>query len=513
MEKNIVIFGPPHVGKSTLAGYMYAKLNPNFNLKNYISECKRSLGDAYHKDEKFSYIVDTSENERRRLNIKTESTSKYMHTTRIEMDNKQLLIIDTPGAQRRNSERIKGIYFGDIGVFMIELSKLLNHDFSDRDILNKFFTPMFLWCKLRNMKGLVIVVSKMDDGDFSSDFSEGSFNKAVEIIRKILSPIVAQDSIDIIPISIDVESEKDHNIFSRSTKMSWYSGLTFIDKFKKIYEKVSSDNNIDKSLFICLEKYFDKEKVWRGKILKGDLKNGSAVKITPVKYERIGYTTIIAKVKNIRRDKGEDTEIAENKSVVGIDLHDIKIYDKRIQKNEFITLKTSCIVDPDVPLLMGNILKFEISSEKVDNFHFLEPIIIIWFGKFVTSYVVNKMKNNDTWVITLELFDLKASLPLDHNGKLLFDKFLIKIKNKFVTASLKEIGVPQALSLSIDDISTKKDFNDDYFKDFKYERLANELKFTCDNRFTDLIIRIRKFYDIKDISSNIALQIKEVKYE
>ena len=168
MEKSIVIFGPGHVGKSTLAGYLLYKLTPGFDLDKFKTQVQKSVGEYYDESQLFAYIVDASPRERMDAERKAggqEGTSKYLHIDRVNIEEHDLTILDTPGAQHHYKERIRGWYYGNIGVFMIELSKLVKHKqlmFSDLKKIQDYLTTLHLWLEFKDDRDILILLSKMD---------------------------------------------------------------------------------------------------------------------------------------------------------------------------------------------------------------------------------------------------------------------------------------------------------------------------------------------------------------
>jgi len=293
--------------------------------------------------------------------------------------------------------------------------------------------------------------------------------------------------------------------------MQWYSGPTLIEQVKQIY-KLNPTHCCEKPLFVNIDKFFEEKKAWRGKIIQGELKKDSLVKITPVYYKGKGYTDISSKIRNIRLEKGEDVEIAESGDIIGIDLYEIQFNNKRIQKGDFETIITSCIVDQNVSLSKGNIIQFEIPISETANFndfHLLESITIIWFGKLLTSDVIHKQQINNNWFITLEINRYLISMPVNEEKDFLFKKFLLRKKTNYFPAILKNLGFPHSLILCMDDIDNKNEIFD-YVKEFTYTLENNTIIFRCDNNFKDLIKKLRKFYKFNDISHKITINLKKI---
>lgn len=512
MSKSVVIFGPAKVGKSTLVGYLIFKYRSNFNLGRFISDTKMHLGDKYEESQKFSYITDTARDERQRTGGLL--VSKRMHIEPIRIDDYEITILDTPGAQHAYRERTKGICLGETGVFMIELSKLTKEDllsWDNIDTLRDFFTPLSLWLKFRDKKRLVVVISKMDERAFN--FSEDKFKIAVDTIKTLFKGV----NIDIIPLSIDVKDEKEHNLLSRSEKMLWYSGPTLINKLKEIFEN-NPPTYLEKPLFFFVERQFNEVpligRAWRGKVLQGRLKKGSSIKMIPVEYKNRKDVAVLAEVKSIRYEKDENTEIAERGSIVGIDLHNIKIGDKRLEKDDFNSIATSCIIDPEIPVFAGNVLRFKVPSEETEKLNILEYLHIIWFGKIISSQIVDIKQMIDYGLITVELINLNVKMPLDNN-KFFFDTFILKKDNDhFIKGILERLGSPYIVTMPLENINDKKDIIFKYFTGFKYELLKNELKFVCDDSLINLVKKLKRYSELERPgyeSWGVNIEIKEVK--
>lgn len=534
MERNVVIFGPAKAGKSTLLGYVYANCTPGFDLEKAISDIRKRLGVNYNKKSKYAYIFDTLPDEV--LREHDRGTTRTMKKKKIRINDYEIIIIDTPGAEHRYRERVKGMYYGEIGVFMVELLNLTEHgllDQTNENTLKEFFTPLCLWYGFKDKKRKTIVtISKMDTG--SNPFSEEEFIKATEIIKTISR----DETIEIIPISIIVDKDCDHNVLRKSEKLWWYSGPTLLDRLHEVIEETPTDE-IDEPLFSHINKKHDITGVRRVvtvKILQGTLINGSTVKITPVKCKNEIYVSSLAKVKNIQDEEGKDIEIAKKGDLVGLNIDYTRMEGKKCKKENLDIIDSSCIVDLHTPLSLGNVLQFRYSSKKIEKeetekFHLLESVMILWFGRFVSSKVINI----DDGVVTLEIDTKnapKVSLPLDNNSKFLFDNFILKRreplfiekgkdkkdvgKDIFISATLEKLGVPHTLTLSLKNINNKKEYIEEYFEDFSYDILADKILFYCGDSLSDLVskikrINVRLIEEPEDVFPNINIEIQELK--
>ena len=183
MERNIVIFGPAKAGKSTLLGYIYANRTQGFNLEKADSDNRKKLGDNYEETSKYSYIFDTLPDEV--LRGHGRGTTRTMKMKKVRINDCEMILIDTPGAEHHYRERVKGMYYGEIGVFMVELLDLTRFgllDQTNENAIKEFFTPLCLWYGFKDKRRKTIVaISKMDTGP--NPFSKKEFNKATKIIK------------------------------------------------------------------------------------------------------------------------------------------------------------------------------------------------------------------------------------------------------------------------------------------------------------------------------------------
>ncbi len=487
MERSVVLFGPGDVGKSTLAGYLRAKLDPDFDLNRVISKVKKN--GTYEESQKFAYIMDTAKDERKRtIESKKLGTSKYVHFERVKMDNYEITIIDTPGAQHIYNPKIRGIYYGDIGLFMVEAKKLTRQkllSLKNMKTLQEFFMPLFIWLNFKSKENkLIILISKMDN----VDFSEEDFNASINLIKTLCEEV---NSANFIPISIDVKNEQDENVITKSNKMNWYFGPTLLSTLKDIYE---SQDFIDivEPLFMTIETDFDRPlgRVLKGKIISGLLKNGDVINISPV-YSN-GCKIASAKVKNIRIFKGNDIEQAEKGSIITVLIDDIKIEGSRIRKDDFSISPTSAITDNNSAIKMGSIFKFWLPLEEAEKFSLREEIGILWFGRLIPTWVISKKMEPKGGYIYLEPRNIVASL-ISINGGFFFKNFLLKKGGEFKQANLVGIDYPSQLEFIVDDFEAKKGMISYYFDDFSFTIDHNKMIFKNVPCYSDLIARIKRF--------------------
>jgi len=519
MNKSFVIFGPAHGGKSTLAGYLIAASRSSSEVERSLHSIQDQLGSKYEPSQRFAYLVDRHTDERDRdkkpLSDKL-GTSLYTHVESIEMDGVgQIAVIDTPGAEHQFKERLKGIYYGDIGVFLIELSKLIQPARLSVDIRD-FLTPLFTWLKFgRSQENVIVLFSKMDE----SRYSEEEYSRGCEILKML----IGTDSVEPIPIAIHVDRGVDDNVLTRSKELDWYCGPIFYESIKT---KLANENTeqIASSFFMHVAGIFDVQHVGQvahGKLLEGCIRVGDNIKIAPVNYRNKEYREITARVEGLRVSKDEAKEVVVAGDIATVKLSDIRLSGRRCKEDEFDVVPTTIIVPLANNLSSGRLLQFKLNDAvDVDRFSFLDTVRVTWFGKLISCSVVYKRVVKGTCLLTLELENQVAALPVKENrGPLKFTQFLlVSNSERFVPAELLGIGnakqVRAVLPPGLDPTSffglMDSKVEDDY------------IVFPCRRIVKPIVNQIRAFYRrheleskslLEDIFIEFAENYEPIKYE
>lgn len=264
---NIVIFGAPHSGKTTLLGYLSTAMlrHPQFNeevlqrlklIKKLGMKDDFHIGDPYNpvhirKDIILPSFVSLDRDELRKFTGENENTiggSKRLHHKQLtlcmsdrremwenqnENENTSCTFIDLPGFRQRISDKYKGFFEGDVGLAVLDIVEVLKLDDSlnceslDVDSIKhiskqekKLFEPVRIWCDYRSPEHLVIVLSKIDqrlfyNGKKDIDYQLESVNRAVECIREYTKMFSGKTIIPIVPISIRIIQEENNKKKSR----------------------------------------------------------------------------------------------------------------------------------------------------------------------------------------------------------------------------------------------------------------------------------------------------------
>jgi translation elongation factor EF-1alpha len=540
---NITIFGPAHSGKSTLCGYIKYKVDmSDSEFSHFLEATKRELGSRFESDKIFSYLVDTHSDERNPQPDPDQGTTiyaKYMHLKRGPLNNLEMTIIDTPGAQHNRQDRLKGISFGDFGIFVISPQKLLDLDSMPLNRVNmekiiKIFDPLYNWVKLKGKDRLIVVLSKMDKVYFAQDI----FFKA----SKIMKTFSCATSIKIIPYSIDVNNKHDHNVFQKSDNLIWYEGQTVFDIIDEFNSNVGNCQNAEKQLFMYIDRRFSKVigsgSVFQGKIFQGEMSTDSFVKISPLINDEKELVRVSAKIKNIQYNH-VDVKYASKGDIVGIDISDVKVEGKlgdiigtnsssklkgkSTRKKDLRTTETSCVFDLNSHIIDGNILIFEVDQNKLKSLSVASQIVVLWFGKLISCNILNKIRLEKTGIITVTLIKyLYVSLPINEKNDFLFTDFLLERKvsvkgNRhldtnahYIKSSLKAIGFLKNFSFNFIGLSSKINTISNSFKNFNYEIKGDTIEFR-ENNLNPVIIAIKKIIDAEHFSDdqyNIKVELE-----
>lgn len=452
---NIVVFGKAHSGKSTLIGYIHSLKNDYFYTETKLKDI---MGSNYDASMFYAYQLDDSKNERsQQIEIRGSHIIHIRKTTL--SNNHKVTLIDTPGREHFKKQKEKGIYYGDIGIFCLELSDVASDNFLTEYNENKnnkeplefsyIMSSLILWSSFANKK-IIVVLTKSD----LCDYSEALFRKAEEKVHKICKNANI-NSIEVIPIAIIVNERKGHNINEKTDKFNWYSGKTLCDIME--IENQNVFNNYKKEgLLFCINKKIARPlshvgKIWIIKILQGQLYNDDIITLAPVLNDKNEIISIEAKIKKIREDihkkeKENVTSIASHGNIVGLDLYDINYLNKRIQKKDFEFLPTTCGFNYGVKFDISNYFSFLINIEYLDIFNKGRQYCLIWFGKAINFSIQDSyIKDKNKIIVNARLIKNKIALPLassNINEKYYFNSIIIQDSNKgkYFVAELITIG-------------------------------------------------------------------------
>lgn len=428
MENSIVIFGMAHSGKTTCAGYIYNELNKNkegYDFEEYIKGVRKKLLKAYDSSRDYGYLLDKG-NELYRPNNKKEGTSKELHLKNVCYSDLKFTIIDTPGAQHSEKQRQKGMFYGDIGIFCIEIKTILDEEFYfNRKLFPTLISTLILWSKYK--RTTIVALTKMD----ILQYNEKDFNKARNIIMQLCDNLSISA---VVPISINVKERKGHNIFDNSLFMKWYNGETLMKAITKEISNVKKEKEENKLLFTVDKSYMQPVqqtgKCWRIKILSGNIEIGQKIILAPVKVNN-EFESITATIKNIRCDfsTAEGVELIKNASegdIVGIDIGNIYAGHRKLSKREINTISTSIGLDIRQKYKMTDMIFFHTSYKNLDKISIKRQMDLLWYGRPITFEIIEKNITDNDIIVQGKLMGRQIAIPIMQSGECMNPNIIIK---------------------------------------------------------------------------------------
>lgn len=459
MCDNIVMFGPTHSGKSTLMGYLlvYDLSDEEYRRRNRRIRAKiEEIGSRYKDDRALAYYVDTGKDERRAYDReeKSKGSSKRIHIQKTALDIElDCTFIDTPGTDVAWAHKYQGLFLGDVGIFIIEIGKLLElsrkieGSNTYNTMINQLFAPVYLWKHYKRMRRLIVAISKID----LASYNQYSIKRAERVLRSL--DIFRE--VPIVPISINVEKRNGNNIVnSIHEEMAWYNGKTLIDEIKIMLDKERDENLEEPMLFAHIERLFVRTKsnnqsALRVKILNGTVRIGDEVYLAPVNVNN--YTkSIKGVVASLKHETRGNVNSLTKGEIGGIIFSKVMDGRERIKLSDVELKRTSIIFDNDSDCRCGNLLYFNISKENLSvldkaQIHFCvgDRIKMIWFGKIICMHLLNIIEDEMDYKIVLMNTSSQHSLfmlPIRKNGKFFYDEYVLQLGDiLFINAVLSDL--------------------------------------------------------------------------
>lgn len=455
---NIVIFGPVHSGKTTLAGYIYSYYMSDTEFYQKEEEIKKALEEKnifYKLSNRFTYFISLDEDELvKNKKDNTIGTTKRIHMKHIPHREEEALIdityIETPGVNTEKiwKQKYEGIFVGEIGIFVIdinELVKLSNMNENSQKYKTKIqdiFASLFLWCSSKDKSKVVIAISK----------TEKSYTADIRCAVDLIQSINAFRDIRIVPIGISIQTREEYNIFSneKCSKriQERYNTLMkeLIDIIVKNREKRQNDIK-----FAYINDDMNDELVI--KVLSGTFEIGNLVKMYPTKTSDGGITA--ETYFKIKSAQSVDGDLKYNKeidagNIVKLDFKNMKFLGKPVKLKDIIFEDTSLLLGSETNFVEGNYVLFNtkfsdtnIFYERYKAIRLLQKVNIVWFGKIITLEVVSKYQEEEYCCIGAMVVEGNVIMPVDKNSNEFFfpyKQFTLEIENRyFFAANLKLI--------------------------------------------------------------------------
>lgn len=249
---SFVIVGHVDHGKSTLIGrllYDTDSLPPD-----RIAEMQKASSDRGGQTE-FAYLLDHLEEERQQ-GITIDTTQVFFKTPK-----RRYVIIDAPGHVEFVKNMITGASQAEAGVLIVDIAEGVQEQTKRHSYM----------LSLLGLKQVVVVLNKMDLVDYSQD----RFEVVKVDTRKFLAS-VGIDPLFYIPIS----AINGENVASKSGKMNWYQGQTFLESLDTLQNRQAPE---DEPLLLPIQdvyKIADK-RINAGRVEAGSITKGQKIKILP----------------------------------------------------------------------------------------------------------------------------------------------------------------------------------------------------------------------------------------
>lgn len=444
MNCNFTIYGPVHSGKSTLAGLIFTWEKEPKEIERMDIRIMEELGKDYDPAQRIAYYVDTAADERRRNNkVSSIGTTKNLHYLKVSMGEQgDILLIDSPGSTRGWKQNYRSSFLADIGVLVYDVSifrKLTNMERNSSAYNHekeKLMRHIKIWKRYKNLQYLVIAISKMDGDNKILHAAEGYsrilFANAISVIKE--EPDL--QNVPVIPIAIDVRNRIEHNVYSKSPLMSWYSGKTLMQTIEEKVDYFQKTEVSEPYTFASIVEKLrikeTKEPVFRIKVLSGEVRKGEMLTITQVAENKatdfkIGEVTI----KSLKPDKGEKTHLFVKGMVGGATLSRIKLDGKSVSAESLRLSRASYLVGAGIKTKAGNILCLRCLNdvEEFYNFNMHDKVNLLMFGKIISTFLVGKYLDDNGFGLYVYARSYPLVMPMRDNGEMVLSNYVIEKEN------------------------------------------------------------------------------------
>lgn len=444
MKCNIALCGPEHSGKSTLAGYIKTIKLTDEELERKDIGIRENLGSLYSLADRFAYYVDTAGEHKKDPN--TYGTSKVPHPQILDLSNGlKVGLIDSPGANKKWKDRYQTIAWGEVAVIVFEL-RTFEELYSKMGKMPRFMrerekklTSLYLWKNYKKSDNLIIVISKMDGNDHDKDEYDKRIYDKLAFLNAMT--IINMDSdfneVPIIPISIDIKNRKEHNVYTRSSEMPWYTGNTLMEEVKLKAKPFLNQHEDDFSyVFASIERRMrireTQEPAFRIKLYNGILRKRDRVRITQVSSsKKLPFSDGEAIIKSMKIESGELVNSFEKGDLGGVTLSKIEIDGSAVNASDVKVSRASYIIDKNLEVKTGNLLFFKSRRTDADfsDMCLLDKINLLMFGKIISTSLVAKNVANGVGYVCVFAKNYPITLPILQDGQLPLPNYVIEKAN------------------------------------------------------------------------------------
>lgn len=466
MTLKFTLFGAAHAGKSTIAGLMAWKADPE-GSRRQIEKARAAIGSVFDEAQALAYLVDVSDDERRKLRDPGSegsakykvSTSRRLHIVRTVLEPGSELgdfdVIDTPGGwQFERNQRTRGMFYSDVGVFVIEATVAVNPRFTEFSTesrsMYETFGALFTWAALRPDEPLVIAISKMDQVGFEKAQFEKAKAKISALLGGMSKPIF-------VPISINVRERSSINVFDADPDFEWHHQGTLVAAIGRAAKTRNASNAPIRSNFMIITKAIERRGLgtgFFGKAISGRFVVGQRVKVIPVRPRRGDEVSYVGVVRAIEHSGTGQLAKVLNEGDVGGLLFSFG------SSNAVDCTHATVVVDETTVVASGRYVRVRMAKEKKNApkwQHFLAHIELLWLGRFHHAQIFEiRERDGEIEIGAMLLSSTSIACPLTDDGeRLAFDEVQIIAPNdpgRFFPARLVSVASVRGVRVKASDV-------------------------------------------------------------
>ena len=458
---NISVFGPVHSGKSSLMGYIRAAMMSDTERSDTWIEIKKRLASQnikFNDNDKYTYFVSTDADDVLRnptydsIGSTKKMTIKNMGALSIGVFEMDINFIDTPGLNTQKSwrDRYRGIFMGDVGVYVIDINqvlKLSNLEIDTEEYRTLFieqFSSLYYWRSIKPDQKIIIALAKCDSVRFEND------------IQNAINEIKSFDQfsgIPIVPTGIYFDTEKNYNIIGNCVTPKNIPVNKFVDVLKVAIQNTSSMPQNGCLNFGMVERKVQakdtKEPVLRIKMLEGMISRDDDVIIAPVKkstHEQ--YTKAYFKIKSLKLEDSSFVDSFYSGDIGGVAFVRGERDNVSISLSELLVSPTTCILGKDTQYDMGTLICFKTSiyedsafQQNFERINIHSQIQMIWLGKIINAELVSRYTKDNICHFSVVSKYHSIVVPKNEEGDYSIKHFALVVGNNyFFQADLEHVG-------------------------------------------------------------------------
>ena len=416
---SVVFFGPAGAGKSTLIGYMAQALDPDkYDVEAINKEVLRDYPGSYDDANYYAYIVDRAKHEiireTQESSLGTTKLLKYVRLQTTPFDGSQwshidIVLIDSPGAMMRYRSRIKGLNFGEIGVFVLDSKSLwqLAHpgldsgESGDRSNQEKkwqevvdFITHLDSWLSFSSKPPPIVVISK-------GDISPGPHHMLMEAWQTACSRYLMREPHNIVNITpifteVHVKAHYDKNVLFSIDDASCPAYGPLWNAIEKAAAHIVKDREqelqMQQPVFVIDRKFVSIKGmglVFRGKVLSGHFAVRDEIRLVPLTNDdsTSNENGATARIRSLQHEQGELVDIISRGDVAGMALS--------TSAKQVHATRATIAIAADTHYATGNCLCIALSDTVSASIrHLLREYGIVWFGQVLSANAIAVIDSN-----------------------------------------------------------------------------------------------------------------------